>query len=87
MVRKSSRFDTLYMLVWSYAEIKAARSIYPDVEVALAKELFDRFGGVVRYSDDIAIKLHAQQDFLLQYGLVLQGCPGIGQEAWDFLAD
>ena len=59
-MRKSPWFDILYMPVWSYTEIKTARPIYPDVEVAWAKELFDRFGGVVRYSSDIAIKLHAQ---------------------------
>ena len=66
VVRKASWFDTLYMPVWSYAEIKAARPIYPNVEVGRAKELFDKFGGVVRYSSDIASELHAKQHYLLQ---------------------
>ena len=72
LVRKGG-YRTLYMPVWSWAEIKAARPIYPDVEVALAEELFDKFGGVVRYSSDTVSKLHAQQDFLLQTCSCLAG--------------
>eukprot|EP00891_Asterochloris_glomerata_P000748 jgi/Astpho2/748/Aster-x0032 len=48
LVRKGG-FCTLYMPVWSWAEIKKARPIYPDVKVAWAKKLFDKFGGVVRH--------------------------------------
>ena len=72
LVRKGG-FCTLYMPVWSWAEIKKARPIYPDVKVAWAKKLFDKFGGVVRYSSDTILKLLAQQDFLLQTCSCLAG--------------
>ena len=63
MVRKSDDFDTLYMPVWSWAEIETARPIYPNVELDWAKKLFKTLGGVVRCSSDIVFKLHAQQGF------------------------
>ena len=71
LVRKGG-FRKLYMPVWSWAEIKKARPIYP-VKVAWARKLFDMFGGVVRYSTDITLKLPAQQDFLLQICSCLAG--------------
>ena len=72
-VMRKQGFRTLYMPVWSYEEIKTARPIYPYVKVAWAQELFDKFGGVVRYSSDILIKLHAQQHFLLRTCSCLAG--------------
>ena len=47
------KFETLYMPVWSYTEIKKAMPIYSDVEADVASELFKKFGGVVRYRSDI----------------------------------
>ena len=72
LVRKGG-FRKLYMPVWSWAEIKKARPIYSNVKVAWARKLFDKFGGVVRYSTNITLKLHAQQDFLLQTCFCLAG--------------
>ena len=80
------KFHTLYRPVWSWQETEAARPIYPDVKVAQAREFYDKFGGVVRYSSEIVSKLHAQQDFLLQQALILQACPRVGQPAMDPLA-
>ena len=73
VVRKSDDFDTLYMPVWSWAEIETARPIYPDVELDWAKKLFKKLGGVVRCSSDIVFKLHAQQGFLPQTCSCLAG--------------
>ena len=42
-------FLTLYMPVWSYIEVQKAMPIYGDVKADVARELFDKFGGVVRY--------------------------------------
>ena len=72
LVRKGG-FRKLYMPVWSWAEIQKARPIYPDVPERWARELFDKFGGVVRYSAGMMLKLHAQQHFLLQICSCLAG--------------
>ena len=66
-------FQTLYMPVWSYAEVAKALPIYEDVESDVASELFRKFGGVVRYSRDIAFKLHAKHYCFLQMRSGLAG--------------
>lgn len=38
----------LFMPVWEWSEIEAALEIFPKVTVDAAKELFNKFGGVVR---------------------------------------
>lgn len=38
----------LFMPVWEWSEIEAAVEVFPKVTVDAAKELFNKFGGVVR---------------------------------------